>query len=265
MRKIKYKGISIDLETKVSPNVGLSRPSIGMEKSIGEYYFIDIDNLIPFEGQARKVFSVTEIEELGESIKLYGIRQPLTVRKSENHKGRYEIVSGERRFKGAIYAKLTKIPCIILKDQDKAKEIALVENLHREDLHPIEFGEACLDMLESNYIHSQSDISKKLSVSEGKISECIKLSKLPQEIKDYILHNNIKSRDKLRLALKNIDNIGELKKSIGMTPTTRNNFSVIRITSTQDGFLLQSNGLKKLNKEQKETLKTKLFAVIERL
>ena len=264
MRKIKYKDLTTELEDKIAPKSAGSRCSIGMERSIGEYYFMDVDKLAPFAGQARRVFAEDGIKALQESIRLHGLRQPLTIKKSLEGR-KYEIVSGERRFRAAKAVGLKRIPCIILKENENADEISLIENLHREDLHPIEFGESCFALLAKKYVDTQAELARKLSISSGKLSECIKLVGLPSEMKQYILEHQIKSREKLRAIIKNIDNVEELKKCIGMTPSRKVNFSVLRVINTNEGFIFQNNGIKRLNSTKKYELKQRLFSLIKEL
>jgi len=264
MRKIKYKDLPKELDAKVAPRESGARPSIGMEKSIGEYYHIELSQLMPFKSQARRVFNEKELKELVESIKQYGLRQPLTIKKSEDGL-RYEVISGERRFRAAKLVGLDRVPCIILKERESAEEIALVENLHREDLHPIEFGEACIKFLGMGHVGSQVELSRKLSISEGKVSECIMLAKLPNDIKSHILDVNIRSRDKLRAIIKNIGDFDEIKKKIGVLPVSRKNFSVLRVISTSSGFLFQTNGIRRLREMQKKELKERLLSVVQKL
>ena len=107
------------------------------EKQAGEKIEkIKIIDIEPNRNQPRRNFDMEAIEELAESIKIYGIIQPIIVTKKDKY---YEIVAGERRWRAAKKAGLTEIPCIIRNDDErKTKEIALIENIQREDLNPIE-------------------------------------------------------------------------------------------------------------------------------
>lgn len=264
MRKIKYKELSENLETKVAPGSNVSRASIGIDKDIGEFYYIEIDKLKPYKNQARTHFKDEEIADLAESIKQHGVRQPLTVSKDKND-GLYEIISGERRYRATKLTNLKRIPCIILKDNESGEEIALIENLHREDLHPIEFGKSCSKLLEKGNAKSQAELARKLSVSEGKISEALKLSLLPDDIKQHMLNNNITSREKLRSVIANFNDTSAIRKIIGLEASKRLNFSVLRVLSTEKGFSFQRNGIRRLSKEQREQLKYKLKELLKEL
>jgi ParB family chromosome partitioning protein len=262
MRNIKYKPISPEMELLAKPgNTG--RVAVGIDKSIGEFYFLLLEDLIPFKNQARKYFSTEEINALAESIQKHGVRQPLTVIASEENKGKYEVVSGERRLKAANIAGLKKVPCIILKEKNNADEIALIENIHRQDLHPIELGEALKVLLAKGIFNTQSEMSKKLSLKESVVSECLKLTELSVEIQDYLIKNNIKSRDLLRKISKISSNNNEVKKILGIGGEKRKSFSVIRILYLNDQLNIQSRGIKKLTAQQKETLKEELNKLIK--
>ncbi|WP_010648893.1 ParB/RepB/Spo0J family partition protein [Oceanobacillus massiliensis] len=133
--------------------------------------------------QPRKTFHADAIEELKESILEYGIIQPLIVRKSI--KG-YEIVAGERRFRAAKEAGLEIIP-VIVKDlsDEKMMEIALLENLQREDLTPIEEAHAYANLMTELKI-TQEDLSKRLGKSRSHIANIVRLLSLPDQVVAYI-------------------------------------------------------------------------------
>jgi len=140
---------------------------------------LDIKNCRPNPYQPRKSFQKESIEELKESILAYGIIQPLLVR--EAIKG-YEIIAGERRYRAAIEAGLETIPVIVkeLNDQ-KMMELALLENLQRENLTPIEEGQAYINLMES-YQLTQDDLSKMLGKSRPHIANHVRLLQLPSKV-----------------------------------------------------------------------------------
>lgn len=138
--------------------------------------------------QPRKVFSADAIEELSQSIQEYGILQPLIVRKSI--KG-YEIVAGERRFRAAKAAGLKKVPAIIKSlDDEKMMELALLENLQREDLTPIEEAQAYSNLMKELDI-TQEILAKRLGKSRSHIANLVRLLTLPPEISDLINHGEL--------------------------------------------------------------------------
>src|SRR3546814_165865 len=186
------------------------RASIGREKTVGEYYFLKTDSLIPYSKQARKIFREEEINQLADTIREHGIRQPLTVISSENNIDKFEVISGERRLRAAQLIGLEVVPCIIIKDSERAEEIALIENIQRSDLHPIEFSEAILSLTTNSKWGDISKIAEKIGKSISTISEAVSIANLPQDIKSYLIENNIKRKDIIRI-LTLLDN-NQMKK-----------------------------------------------------
>lgn len=156
-------------------------PDIDINES--KVHSIPIKECRPNPYQPRKTFNADAIEELKTSIIEYGIIQPLILRKSI--KG-YEIVAGERRFRAAKEANLTEIPAIIkdLTDQ-KMMEIALLENLQREDLSIIEEAVAYKNLLEELKL-TQEELSEKLGKSRSHIANTVRLLTLPEVVINYI-------------------------------------------------------------------------------
>ena len=134
----------------------------------------------PKSDQPRKYFDKEALEELSESIKENGLLQPILVR--EYGAGRYQIIAGERRFRACKLAELTEIPAIILDKDDKAvAQIALIENIQREDLNPLEEALA-YRTLKEEYDMTQEELSFKLGKSRSAIANSIRLLDLPEEI-----------------------------------------------------------------------------------
>ncbi|MCP2034472.1 ParB family chromosome partitioning protein [Planomicrobium sp. HSC-17F08] len=133
--------------------------------------------------QPRKVFDETALQELSESIKEHGILQPVVVRKSGKH---FELVVGERRFRAAKLAKLTEVPALVkeLTDQ-QMMELAILENLQREDLTPIEEAEAYQKLMEALNI-TQEQLAFRLGKSRPHIANHIRLLALPENVRDMI-------------------------------------------------------------------------------
>lgn len=134
----------------------------------------------PKSDQPRKYFDKEALEELASSIKENGLLQPILVREYGN--GRYQIIAGERRFRASKLANLTEIPAILLDKSDKAvAEIALIENLQREDLNPVEEAMA-YRALASDYEMTQEELSEKIGKSRSAIANTMRLLDLPEEI-----------------------------------------------------------------------------------
>lgn len=155
------------------------------EESVQE---ISLRELRPNPYQPRKVFEPEAIEELKESIKEHGILQPIIARKSI--KG-YEIVVGERRFRAAKAAKLDKVPVVVRELTDKQMmELAVLENLQREDLSPIEEGNA-YQLLMDKLDLTQEQLAKRLGKSRPHIANHIRLLSLPPQIQQLIIDDKI--------------------------------------------------------------------------
>ena len=149
---------------------------------------ISLKELRPNPYQPRKVFDKEAIEELTASIIEHGILQPLVVRKSI--KG-YEIVVGERRFRAAKEAKLDKVPAIVRElSEQQMMELAILENLQREDLNPIEEGMAYQTLMEKLNL-TQEEVAKRLGKSRPHIANHIRLLSLPPKIQEFISNGTI--------------------------------------------------------------------------
>ena len=133
--------------------------------------------------QPRKIFDGTAIEELTASIKEHGIIQPIVVRKKDK---KYEIVAGERRLRAAKQAGFTEVP-VIVKDFDEQQmmEVAILENLQREDLTPIEEAEAYSSLI-TKLNFTQEDLAKRLGKSRPHIANLIRLLQLPEEVRELV-------------------------------------------------------------------------------
>ncbi|MDF2965957.1 MAG: putative chromosome segregation DNA-binding protein [Rickettsiaceae bacterium] len=175
-----------------------SRVSVYTEDYRGEYYNLSVERLTPFKGQARKFFDEEAIDSLASTIKEHGIRQPLTVIPADNE-GFFEIVSGERRFMAAVKIGLKQVPCIIMHDKVKAEEIALIENVQRKDLHPLELAEAYQNLLDKKICITMQEIATKIGLQKSSVVETLGLRTLPESTKELLIQNQIKSRDFFRI------------------------------------------------------------------
>jgi len=149
---------------------------------------LPVDEIRPNPYQPRKTFNEEALNELAESIKNYGVFQPIIVKKSI--KG-YDLIAGERRLRASKLAGRDTIPAII-KDfsDDQMREIALLENLQRENLTPIELAWAYKGIIESLHIR-QEDLADKIGKSRSHVTNTLGLLRLPEEIQNQILDNKI--------------------------------------------------------------------------
>lgn len=145
--------------------------------------YIDINDIRPNSAQPRKNFDEEKLAELASSIKINGVIQPLIVRESTNG---YELVAGERRWRASRQAGLKKVPCIVRDFDEKQNAIvAIIENMQREDLDPIEEALGLKSMTEK-YGFTQEQVSASLGRSRTYITNSIRLLKLPEEIQKYV-------------------------------------------------------------------------------
>jgi len=154
---------------------------------------ISIAKLRPSPLQPRRVFDKNGINELAESIKSKGLVQPILVRPSNTNQGEYEIIAGERRWRAAQVAQLHEIPAVIRNLNDtESLEIAIIENVQRSDLSPIEEAAGYKKLMET-YNHTQEQLSEVVGKSRSHIANIIRLLSLPQSIQDMISQGNISS------------------------------------------------------------------------
>ena len=145
--------------------------------------YIDINDIRPNSAQPRHVFDEDKLAELARSINTNGVIQPLIVRESANG---YELVAGERRWRASRQAGLKAVPCIVRNFDDKQNAIvAIIENMQREDLNPIEEALGLKSMTEK-YGFTQEQVSASLGRSRTYITNSIRLLKLPPEIQQYV-------------------------------------------------------------------------------
>ena len=161
--------------------------------NIGQETKIPIANLKPSPSQPRRLFNKNSINELADSIKAKGLVQPLVVRPSPSDSNSYEIIAGERRWRAAQIAQLHEVPAVIRNFNDtEALEIAIIENVQRSDLSPIEEAAGYKRLIE-NHGHTQEDLSGIVGKSRSHIANIIRLLSLPQSIQDMITEGKISS------------------------------------------------------------------------
>lgn len=154
-----------------------------------EVIYLDIDRIFPGEQQPRKTFRDDSLKELAASIKEKGVIQPVIV--SRVGDGTFRLVTGERRWRATALAGLKKIPALIKNMASRdSLEIALIENIQREDLNPIETAEA-FSRLITDFNLTQEDLSDKVGKDRATISNYLRLLKLPEEIKPLIYNGSL--------------------------------------------------------------------------
>lgn len=155
------------------------------------YKQIDIDKIFVNENQPRTIFDDEKIEELANSIKENGLIQPLIVRKQNRN---YQIIAGERRYRACKLVGLKTVPCIIKDIDDKQMDTyAIIENIQREDLTPIEEANAYKTLLET-YGMSQTELASKVGKKQSTIANKLRLLKLSDEVKEALKAKTITER-----------------------------------------------------------------------
>jgi ParB family chromosome partitioning protein len=150
---------------------------------------IDISKIYPNKKQPRKNFEEKEIKELSESIKNQGLIQPIVVRETSD--SMYEIIAGERRWRACQLAGLHSVNCVIMSvDEKNVYELALIENIQRENLNVVEEAKAYKNLIELNGIKTE-ELSKKIGKSPSHISNLIRILDLDDEIHQMIIHGKI--------------------------------------------------------------------------
>lgn len=154
--------------------------------------YVSIDSIRPNPYQPRKQFNKASLEELCESIKHYGVLQPINVRKISSNT--FELVAGERRLRAAIMAGLKEIPTIIVNvDDNDSAVMALIENLQREDLSYMEEAEGYNNLI-IEHGFTQEELAQKIGKSQSTIANKIRLLKLPPLVKKILSDNNLTER-----------------------------------------------------------------------
>ena len=152
---------------------------------------ISISSIIPNKFQPRKKFDKESLEELTNSIRERGVIQPLIVRKSDDEIGKYELVAGERRWQASQSAGLHEVPVVIIEaDNLKSLEFAIVENVQRKDLNPIEEAEGYQKLIDQ-FDYDQEKVSKFIGKSRSHVANCLRLLSLPKEVITLIEDNKI--------------------------------------------------------------------------
>jgi len=167
----------------------------------GDLFFCNIHEIHPSPWQPRRLLPDGGIEELAQSIREKGILQPLVVRKKEEG---YEIIAGERRWRAAQRAGLNKVPILLKEATDQEViELALIENLQREDLNPLEEAGAYQRLI-AEFAYTQEVLAQRIGKDRSSVANTLRLLKLPEEVKDALERNAISmGHARALLALRN--------------------------------------------------------------
>lgn len=185
-RKGLGKGLGKGLDSLIGGKI--SEETAFTDENVSRETLIDINLIEPNRAQPRKDFNEDSLQELADSIKQHGIIQPLIVQKKENH---YEIIAGERRWRAARLAGEKQIPVIVKEYTDQeVLEIALIENLQREDLNPIEEAGAYQRLIEEFHL-KQDEVAERVAKSRTTVTNSMRLLKLDERIQQMIMEDMI--------------------------------------------------------------------------
>ena len=218
---------------------------IGDTPSIQKNNNVPISSLLKNKFQPRKIFDKEKLDELTESIKERGIIQPIIVRKSVDEKNKYEIIAGERRWLAAQNAGLHEVPIVEVEADDlKSLEFAIVENVQRNDLNPIEEAKGYKRLIdEFSYDHEK--VAKFIGKSRSHVSNCLRLLSLPDDVIELVENNLIsQGHAKILVGLHNANSLA--KKIIDKNMSVRQAENFIKI--------LKSNSKKTLIKKDPNIL-----------
>ena len=234
---------------------------------------ISISSIVPNKNQPRKFFEKESLDELTKSIKERGIIQPLIIRKSENQDDKFELIAGERRLQAAQAAGLHEVPVVILEaDNLKSLELAIIENVQRKDLSPIEEAESYKSLIE-NFGYDQEKVSQFIGKSRPYISNSLRLLTLPEKLIELVRKNKIsQGHAKILIGLENSLLLAEkiikkklsvrqaenLVKFIKNSPTKNFNVKDSNVTATENE-LTDKIGMRVFLKNKKNNSGTLTF------
>ena len=216
---------------------------------------ISVSSLIRNKYQPRKKFNKDSLDELTSSIKQRGIIQPIVVRKSENENNKYEIIAGERRWLAAQNAGLHEVPIVEVEADDlKSLEFAIVENVQRNDLNPIEEANGYQKLIDE-FSYDQDKVAKFIGKSRTHITNCLRLLSLPKEVINLIEEGKLsQGHAKILVSLENAYFLA--KKIIDKKLSVRQSENLVRLLKSKNKFKIVS---KDSNiRELENTLKDKI-------
>ena len=201
---------------------------IGDSEKIDDKKKISIGSLVRNKYQPRKKFDESSLEDLTNSIRERGIIQPIIARPSSAGENKFEIIAGERRWQAAQYAGLHEVPVVVIDvDNLKSLELAIVENVQRKDLNPIEEAEGYKRLIDE-FSYDQDKVSKFIGKSRAHISNCLRLLSLPKEIIELIIEDKLsQGHAKILVGLDNA--IFLAKKIISKKLSVRQAESLVRM------------------------------------
>jgi len=162
------------------------------DKNVGQRE-VAIDLISPNPDQPRRSFDKEDLQDLASSIEKHGVVQPLLVREIKKKSGTFEIIAGERRWRAAQIAQLHTVPVVVRKFTDQeVLEVAIIENVQREDLNPIEEAMG-YDQLMTRFGHTQQEVSDAMGKSRSHIANLLRLLNLPKQVREMVSNGSLSS------------------------------------------------------------------------
>ena len=223
---------------------------------------ISISSIIPNKNQPRKLFEKEALYELTNSIKERGIIQPLIVRKSDDQDNKFELIAGERRWQAAQSAGIHEVPVVVIEaDNLKSLELAIIENVQRKDLNPVEEAESYKNLIE-NFGYDQEQVSTFIGKSRSYISNSLRLLSLPEKIIGMIRHEKIsQGHAKILIGLENAVLLAEkiIKKKLSVRQTE----SLIRILKNSSKKDIKAKDANVVDTEEQLTNKIGMRVILK--
>ena len=221
-----------------------------------------LSEITPNKFQPRKNFDEENLEDLTNSIKERGVIQPIIVRKSSSENSKFEIIAGERRWLAARKAGLQEIPVVVTEADDlKSLEFAIVENVQRHDLNPLEEAQGYKRLID-DFSYDQEKVSKFIGKSRSYITNSLRLLNLPKEVLEYIEEKKITAgHAKILVGLENASFIAN--KIIEKKLSVRQTESFVKIFRKKSNFLKSSKDPNIKNLEEMISDKTGLSVLIK--
>ena len=190
-----------------------------------DFEYLPIQRIEPRQEQPRELFEQEKLEELADSIRTHGVLSPLMVRSMDG--GYYQIIAGERRWRAARTAGLSEVPArVVVADDKGALELALVENIQREDLSPIEEARGYRALMDE-FGMTQEEVAERVSKSRPSVANALRLLSLPDELKELVLRGELSvGSARALLALRSDDMMREAERA-----AVNNNMSVREVES----------------------------------
>jgi len=264
---VKKRGLGMGLDNLI-PDIGLeeTKEKATEQKNVSRETLIPLIEIEPNRAQPRTRFDEDTLQELADSIKQYGIIEPIVVQKRENH---YEIIAGERRWRAARIAGLKEVPVIVKEySEDEIFTIALIENIQRQDLNPIEEAVAYQKLIQELNL-KQDEVAEKVSKSRTAITNSMRLLKLDQRVQQMLIDEMISeghgralipitdSDEQFNIAMKIFDeklSVRETEKLVKKLQEENNNTPEKQVEEVKDVSFVY----KGLEEKLKRTLGTKV-------